>query len=53
MQRPRFQLRNFDLVTFALIFAVSFILYMIPYLKDLLIIVAISAVLYTFVKSQF
>jgi len=51
MQRPRYQLRNFDWITFALIFAITFILWWIPYLSDVLKIVAISAILYLFVKS--
>jgi hypothetical protein len=42
-----------DWITFALIFIISLILYLIPYLRELLIIVAIAAILYTFVKSLY
>lgn len=51
MQRLR-RLRA-DWITFALIFIISLILYLIPYLRELLIIVAIAAILYTFVKSLY
>ena len=42
-----------DWITFALIFVISLILYLIPYLRELLIIVAIAAVLYMFVKNLY
>jgi hypothetical protein len=51
MQRPR-QLR-IDWITFILIFVISLVLYLIPYLRELLIVVAIAAILYTFVKSLY
>ena len=50
MQRPRYQLR-IDWVTLLLIFIIAIVLWLIPYLHDLLIIAAITAILYTFVKS--
>jgi hypothetical protein len=52
MQRPRYQLR-IDWITFILIFVVSLVLYLIPYVRDLLIVVAIAAILYTFVKTLY
>ncbi len=52
MQRPRYQLR-IDWITFILIFVITIVLYLIPYLRDLLIVVAITAILYTFVKSLY
>jgi len=52
MQLPRYNLR-IDWIAFALIFVVALILYLIPYLRDLLIIVTITAILYTFVKSLY
>ena len=52
MQRPRYQLR-IDWITFILIFVISLVLYLIPYLRELLIIVAIAVILYTFVKSLY
>jgi chromate transport protein ChrA len=52
MQRPRYQLR-IDWITLALVFIISLILYEIPYLHDLLIIAAITVILYTFVKSLY
>ncbi len=52
MQRPRYQLR-IDWITFILIFVIAIVLYLIPYLRDLLIVVAITAILYTFVKSLY
>jgi len=51
MQRPRYQLRNVDWITFALIFVIAYILSWIPYLDRLLAVAAISAVLYIFFKS--
>ena len=52
MQRPRYQLK-IDWITFALIFVISLILYLIPYLHELLIIVVIAVILYTFAKSLY
>jgi chromate transport protein ChrA len=52
MQRPRYPLR-IDWITLALIFVISLILYYIPYLHELLIIAAITVILYTFVKSLY
>jgi hypothetical protein len=52
MQRPRYNLK-IDWITFALIFVITFVLYWIPYLSDLLRIVAIAAILYLFVKSLY
>ncbi len=52
MRRPRYQLR-IDWVTFILIFVIAIVLWLIPYLHDLLIVVAIAAILYTFIKSLY
>ncbi len=49
MQRPRRQSNNW--IIFALVFVISLILYLIPYLRELLMIVAIAAILYMFVKN--
>jgi hypothetical protein len=52
MQRPRYPLR-IDWITLALVFVISLILWWIPVLHDLLIIAAITVILYTFVKSLY
>ncbi|MGZ4907442.1 MAG: hypothetical protein ACXV5F_02130 [Halobacteriota archaeon] len=52
MQRPRYRLR-IDWITFILIFVIAIVLWFIPYLHELLIIAAITAILYTFVKSLY
>jgi hypothetical protein len=42
-----------DWQTFVLIFIISLILYLLPFVKDLLIITAIAAVFYLFIKSLY
>lgn len=44
---------DLDWQTFVLIFVISLILYLLPYLKELLIITAIAAVFYLFIKSLY
>jgi hypothetical protein len=52
MRVPRYR-DKIDWQTFVLIFVISLILYLLPYLKELLIITAIAVVFYLFIKSLY
>ena len=52
MHGPRYRFK-LDWQTFVVIFVIALILYLLPYLRDLLIITAIAAVFYLFIKSLY